>query len=95
MRKFRIRPHISGLIPVWELEEKHGLKWVHVFKDIDLNAVRKMKDHLLQPPTIYTLKNNHPEAPLRNRPSSWQLNPKPKFLKIKRQDLPESLKNID
>ena len=94
MKKFRIKPGISGLIPVWTLEEKSGFKWYNIFKNEDINLVKKMKDHLLQPPTIYTLKDNHPDTPLRTRPSTWALKQKPKWLKIKRQDLPEGLKEL-
>ena len=94
MLTFRIKPDISGTLAVWRLERRIWNKWVDVFKHEDLNIVRKMKDHLLQLPTIYTRKNNRPEAPLRKTPSSWMLKTKPKFLKIKRKDLPPSLQDI-
>ena len=95
MKTFRIKPDISGLVPVWALEEKKGFKWHRIFKDPDILVVKKMKDHLLQLPTIYTIKNNTPDKPLRSRPSNWLLSPKVKFLKIKRSDLPDSLKDLN
>jgi hypothetical protein len=95
MKTFRISPGISGQAAVWLLEEKKGWhKWVVVYKDPDLYNVRRMKDHLLKPPTVYTIDTNDPEKPMRKTPSSWMIHPKAKFLKIKRADLPESLKEI-
>jgi hypothetical protein len=94
MKKLRIKPDLNGTIQIWTLEEKKGLKWKKLMSHPELDIVKRMKDHLLQLPNIYTLKNNTPEKPLRSRPSSWKLKPKAKFLKIKRCDLPDSLKEM-
>jgi len=91
MKVLRIIPGISGLVAVWFLEEKKWNKWVQVFRHEDIAIVKKMKDHLLQRPTIYTRSNHLPEKPLRTRPSSWLVRTKTKYLKIKRSDIPESL----
>lgn len=90
MKTFRIRPDINGTIAVWTLDEKNGLSWKKVFRDPDITVVRVMKDHLLKPPTIYTSKNNVPEKPVRVR--GWQPKTKTERIKIKKTDLPESLK---
>lgn len=95
MKTLRIKPDLNGITQIWTLEEKKGLSWKKLMSHPELDTVKKMKDHLLQVPNVYTLKNNTPDKPLRTRPSTWSLNPKPKFLKIKRADIPESLKNID
>lgn len=90
-KKYKIKPDISGISPVWSLEEKRWFKWNRVYKNEDIVAVKKMKDHLLQRSSIYTMKNNVPSAPLRTRPSTWVAKEKLKYLKIKRKDLPSSL----
>jgi hypothetical protein len=94
MKKLRIKPDLNGITQIWTLEEKRGFKWNKLMSHVELDLVKRMKDHLLQVPNIYTLENNTPETPLRSRPSHWKLHPKPKFLKIKRCDLPESMKEM-
>jgi hypothetical protein len=94
MKKLRIKPDLNGITQIWTLEEKKGFKWYKLMSHPELDIVKNMKDHLLQLPNIYTLKNNTPKTPLRSRPSNWKLNPKAKFLTIKRSDLPESLKEL-
>jgi hypothetical protein len=93
-KKFKIKPDISGTSPVWSLEEKRWFKWERVYKNEDIVAVKKMKDHLLQRSSIYTIKNNVPSIPLRTRPSTWVVKEKLKYLKIKRKDLPSSLNDF-
>jgi hypothetical protein len=93
VKKIRIRPDISGTVAVWELEKKLWNRWYHLYKHEDINIVKKMKDHLLQLPLTYTMKNNVPEKPLRTTPSTWTPRPRLKRLRIKRQDLPESLRD--
>lgn len=91
MKKLRIKPGINSTIAVWILEEFKNCKWRRIFSHDDINVVKKMKDHLLQLPVVYTIKNNIPEIPLKNRPSNWILKPKVKRMKVKKSDLPESL----
>jgi len=92
MKKYRIIPDINGTTAVWSLEKKRWNKWDRVYRHEDIIIVKKMKDHLLQRAVIYTMKTNIPETPLRTRPSTWLIKPKLKRLKIKRKDMPESLK---
>lgn len=92
MKRLRIKPGISGQIPVWILEEKHLNKWKQIYRHEDINMVKKVKDHLLQIPIIYTRKDSIPDKPIKTTPSSWTLKSKPKYLKVKRSDVPESLK---
>lgn len=91
MKKLRIKPDHNIGIPMWTLEEKKGFKWKKVMWDKELDVVKKIKDHLLLLPIIYTRKNNISEQPIRKRPSSWVLKPKLKRIKIKRSELPPSM----
>lgn len=91
MKKLRIKPDHNNGVPMWTLDEKKGLHWKKVMWDKELDTVKKIKDHLLLVPTIYTRKTNVPEQPTRKRPSSWILKPKLKRLKIKRSELPPSM----
>jgi hypothetical protein len=93
MKKIRIIPGVNLRIPVWIVEEKRGYKWAQVFQDQNIIVAKRMKDHLLKPPLVYTQDDNTPEKPLRTTPSSWLHKPKPKYIKIKRSDLPNGMKN--
>lgn len=90
MKKLRIKPDINLNREVWTLERKKGLNWTKVFTNEDIQVVRLMKDHLLKPNTIYTAKNNIPEKPIRVR-GMWP-KPKTETIRIKKTDLPDSLK---
>jgi hypothetical protein len=66
MKIFRIRPDISGLVAVWELEQKKRWgKWSHIFKNPDIKIVVKMKDHLLKPESVFTDKKKKTQIKLR------------------------------
>ena len=91
--KFRIKPDINNTVQVWMLEERLWNRWEKIFRHEDIHVVGRMKDHLLIPPVIYTIKNNIPEKPLKLKPNNgWDKPRKLKRLKIKREDLPDSLK---
>ena len=91
MKKFRIRPDINVTEQVWALDQKMGLKWKKIMRHEDINLVKRMKDHLLKEPIIYTQKDNVPEQPLRTRPSSWPFKTKKVKIQMKRSDLPPSM----
>jgi hypothetical protein len=59
-KTFRIRPGIHLNSKVWVLEEKKKGwdKWKPTYESDNINAVRRMKNHLLLPEKIYTSKNN-------------------------------------
>lgn len=92
MKRFRIIPDINNTQATWSLEQKLWNRWERVFRSSDIMVVKKMKDHLLKRPLYYDSKSNVPEEPLRTRPSVWPVIPKLKRLRIKRKDLPESLR---